>query len=174
MKKFILFFSAIFVLSACTVQIGGDKGGSRADVDELFETYGEEVSEDLAVASVTAYTFWESWDADAEKDGAEVSFYFEDATGGYLYPTVQDWEVDVTLFNSEYDDNFDLVKTDVVFEGTFEADEVLYDSLGDPFVRIDREDITGQTDTYGWAEVTIKSPTYGEFGAIDEYAQIDD
>ncbi len=162
----------MLVFSACSVQLGGDKDGSSEDTssDSSKDSAQEE---DMKIASVTSYSFWESWDADADKDGAEISFYFEDANGEYVYPTEKDWSVTVTMYNAEYNDDFDYVKTDQIYTGTFDEDAVMYGSLDDPFVRIPAEEIKGAKDTYGWAEMTISSPTYGEFSAVDEYAQID-
>ncbi len=168
-----LFLSAMLVLSACSVQMGGRDGDDSAEDTSGVTSRDTSDEETAEIATVTAYSFWESWDSDADKDGAEISFYFEDSTGGYVYPSSEDWEVTVTLFNADYNDDFDYVKTDQIYTGTFKKDEVLYDSLGDPFVRIPAEEITGAKDTYGWAEMTISSPSYGEFSAVDEYAQID-
>lgn len=144
-----------------------------------YMTVRDETNESLAVEkqvkklniqSISGSPYWTNWDADADKDGFELSPHFKDASGEQVYPNSKDWVVTVKIFNAEMDYNkykdFSTHKTTLVNTLTFRGSDVQYDSLlGKPSVRISDEALEGLNVGNGQfvVEAEFRSATYGVF-----------
>ncbi len=168
MKSYLIYFSLLALLTGCTVNLGGgsDDSGDSSSSDD-YSSWDEPAKPgDIAKAEVIALE--ENTDADADNDVLEFSSYFEGPNGEMIYNPGRDWTMSVTIYDSE-DSN---VKGDVLFEKTYSADEVMYDSVDDPYVRVALEDIKDGKSSYGWSFVKFSSPTHGDFESIDDFTTI--
>ena len=135
----------------------------------------EPIISELTTMSISA--FWKNWDADAEDDGFELGPYFKDIDGEMVYPEVNDWTVEVQLYEAETDyskyGNFDTYKIgNVLYTFEYAQDEVKYESyINLPYVRVAVEDIPQITKDkdYIWIDATFSSPTQGTFSASRDY-----
>jgi len=123
------------------------------------------------LASINAMTMQKNWDADAEKDGIEVSIVYYDSHSNNIstYDTVKiPISVNLKLYTATggiYSE-----KDRLVFSKNYTSDEVINDNSIYSIVRIPREEITTNSTDYpfGVLEVTITTPKQGEFSVVEE------
>lgn len=125
----------------------------------------------LNLKSISILDYWTSWDADAEKDGFKLTPYFKDDKGEQVYPNSTDWTVTVDVFasESEYDKygDFSQHRVGSPVTLTFKGRDVLYESLGYPYVHVPKEKLSSlkNADGYFIVEAEFSSTTYGTFSA---------
>ncbi|MDD5741950.1 MAG: S-layer homology domain-containing protein [Candidatus Peribacteraceae bacterium] len=124
----------------------------------------------LNIQSISGSPYWTNWDADAEKDGFELSPYFKDTSGEQVYPNSKDWIVTVKIYNAEVDyskyKDFSTHKLELVNTLTMRGNDVQYDTtLGKPSVRVPDEALEGLNVGSGQfvVEAEFRSSTYGVF-----------
>lgn len=164
MKKLLPFALLSLLLSACSFLPGG---GSEDSAQPNVSDDSESTASDEPIVTVEALGFQENWDTDAEDDGLEFTVYFEDANGDSVSSTTEDWTAHVVVYENEDD-----MAGSTLFEKTFTADDLIYDSYGDPLIRINAEDIKTPSTDYGYTLVELESPTYGKFSSIDDFVEI--
>ncbi len=150
----------------------------RYSAKDQYMTVRDETNESLAIEkqvkklnieSISGSPYWTNWDANADKDGFELSPHFTSTSGEQVYPNSKDWAVTVRIYNAEMDyathRDFGIHKTELINTLTLRGDGVKYHTvLGTPFVRVPDEAMEGlKLGGYLVVEADFSSATYGVF-----------
>jgi hypothetical protein len=150
----------------------------RYSAEERYMTVRDEANESLAmekevkklnIESISGSPYWTNWDADADKDGFELSPHFKGTSGELVYPNSKDWAVTVKIYNAEMNytkyRDFSIHKTGLINTLTFRGNDVKYEAvLGTPLVRVPDEAMEGiNVGGYLVVEAEFSSSTYGVF-----------
>ncbi len=149
------------------------------DFATIRETTDESLAQenqvkDLNLQTISLSYFWTSWDADAENDGFKLNAYYKDEKGEQVYPNSMDWTITANIYDSESDygkyKDFSQHRIGSPITITFKGKDVLYESLGTPYVHVPKEKITFPSVEHGRfiVEAEFRSPTYGVFSGQTE------
>ena len=113
---------------------------------------------------------WNSWDADAEKDGPVIRVVYLDSYGEIINGDGVPIEADVKIYTTDTSDY--LYKKDrLVFSAHYSSEQII-PALLYPEIRVKKEEINIKPETdykYGYVELTIKTQEQGDFSAESDF-----